>query len=203
MNTSNANGDSLNESDALSPPCAQLRDNPALSLSELKVMLLKFDIDADCYARKTGLSIESEPATLTHAGHDRYKRPLHLTVDTARAWHAMCQVAAGDGIVLEAISGYRSYAYQFGIFERKLAQGQTLAHILTVNAAPGFSEHHSGEALDIGMPGEPPVEESFEHTAAFFWLQRHAGGFGFHLSFPRNNPYGLVYEPWHWRWRAD
>jgi hypothetical protein len=49
------------------------------------------------------------------------------------AWH--------DGVLLEAISGYRSHDYQLGIFERKLARGQTVEEILTVNAAPGYSEH--------------------------------------------------------------
>jgi len=72
--------------------------------------------------------------------------------------------------------------------------------ILTVNAAPGYSEHHSGYALDIGTPGEPPAEESFESTAAFAWLGEHAGRFGFQLSYPRDNPHGIVYEPWHWCW---
>ncbi|MFX5776691.1 D-alanyl-D-alanine carboxypeptidase family protein, partial [Acinetobacter baumannii] len=52
-----------------------------------------------------------------------------------------------------------------------------------MNAAPGFSEHHSGHALDIGTPGDAPAEESFETTDAFAWLQAHAGGHGFHLSY--------------------
>ena len=99
-----------------------------------------------------------------------------------------------------AISGYRSHDYQLGIFERKRARGFALADILAVNAAPGFSEHHSGEALDIGTTGEPPAEASFERTPAFAWLQRHAGGFGFAMSYPRGNPHGIVYEPWHWRY---
>ncbi|HPF74253.1 MAG TPA: D-alanyl-D-alanine carboxypeptidase family protein, partial [Xanthomonadaceae bacterium] len=66
--------------------------------------------------------------------------------------------------------------------------------------APGFSEHHSGNALDIGTPDEPPAEESFENTAAFDWLCENAPNFGFQLSYPRNNPHGIVYEPWHWCW---
>ena len=83
-------------------------------------------------------------------------------------------------------------------FERKRARGQSVEEILHVNAAPGYSEHHSGRALDIGTPGEPPAEESFEHTSAFAWLTRHAGDFGFVMSYPRANPHGIVYEPWHW-----
>jgi D-alanyl-D-alanine carboxypeptidase len=111
--------------------------------------------------------------------------------------------AGDDGVVLEAISGYRSHDYQLGIFERKLARGQTVQQILTVNAAPGYSEHHSGNALDIGTPGEAPAEESFEKTAAFDWLTAHAGDSGFIMSYPRDNPHGIVYEPWHWYFVAS
>ena len=71
--------------------------------------------------------------------------------------------------------------------------------ILAVNAAPGYSEHHGGYALDIGTPGEPPAEESFEATDAFAWLARHAPAHGFAMSYPRDNLHGIVYEPWHWR----
>jgi D-alanyl-D-alanine carboxypeptidase len=103
-------------------------------------------------------------------------------------------------VVLEAISGYRSHDYQLGIFRRKLARGQSVDAILKVNAAPGFSEHHDGRALDVSTPGEPAAEESFEATPAFAWLRGRAGDFGFVMSYPRDNPHGIVYEPWHWRY---
>ena len=114
----------------------------------------------------------------------------------------MQRAASTDGVALEAISGYRSHAYQLGIFERKLARGQTVPEILNVNAAPGYSEHHSGNALDIGTTDEPPAEESFERTPAFAWLRARAGDFGFVMSYPRDNPHGIVYEPWHWYYAA-
>ena len=114
----------------------------------------------------------------------------------------MRRAAAADGIVLEAISGYRSHDYQLGIFERKLARGQALAQILGVNAAPGYSEHHGGRALDIGTPGEPAAEESFEATPALAWLATSAATHGFTMSYPRGNPHGIVYEPWHWLYTA-
>lgn len=158
------------------------------------------EIPAD-YGAAHGLSAFAEPAELQLAEFDRYRRPLWLRADAARAWRTMRDAAHRDGIALDAISGYRSHAYQYGIFTRKLARGQTLAQILTVNTPPGYSEHHSGRALDIGTPGEPPAEESFEATAAFAWLARHAGRFGFSMSYPRDNPHGIVHEPWHWAYR--
>jgi len=152
----------------------------------------------ESYGERVGLELVPEPTALAFAGFDRYLRPLWLTAGAARAWQAMQRAAQGDGVALEAISGYRSHHYQLGIFERKLARGQTVEQILTVNAAPGYSEHHSGKALDIGTPAEPPAEESFEQTAAFAWLTKNAAPFGFLMSYPRDNPHGIVYEPWHW-----
>lgn len=155
----------------------------------------------DDYGARHALDLVPEPRTLAFAGLDRYRRPLWLTAPAACAWRHMRASALREDILLDAISGYRSHAYQFGIFSRKRARGQTLEQILQVNAAPGYSEHHGGFALDIGTPGEPAAEESFEATPAFAWLSNHAGDFGFVLSYPRDNPHGIVYEPWHWRFR--
>lgn len=169
-----------------------------LPLENLQDRLDQLGIDAESYEEKTGLELMAEPASLALAGFDRYRRALWLTKDAGRAWQKMHAFAATQGIVLDAISGYRSHDYQLGIFERKLARGQTVEQILKVNAAPGYSEHHTGRALDIATPGEPPAEESFENTAAFAWLMQNAGDFDFRMSYPKDNPNGIVYEPWHW-----
>ena len=171
---------------------------PVLPLARLQERLDALGLDADGYAARTGLALVPEPAWLALAGFDRYARALWLRADAARAWVSLQADALRDGIVLEAISGYRSHDYQLGIFERKLARGLAVDDILTVNAAPGYSEHHGGTALDIGTPGEPPAEESFEATPAFAWLQANAGAHGFALSYPRGNPHRIAYEPWHW-----
>lgn len=155
------------------------------------------------YGERTGLPLVAEPIALAFSGFDRFGRPLWLRADAMRAWARMRAAAMRDGVPLDAISGYRSHDYQLGIFERKRARGQSVAQILQVNAAPGYSEHHSGLALDIGTPGEPPAEASFERTAAFAWLGDQAGAHGFAMSYPRGNPHGIVYEPWHWRFAGD
>ncbi|MFL9582667.1 M15 family metallopeptidase [Stenotrophomonas sp. AB1(2024)] len=174
-----------------------------LPLSGLQRRLEQLGIDAARYEQDTALSLEAEPARLALAGFDRYRRPLWLQQGAARAWQRMRRQAAREGIVLEAISGYRSHDYQLGIFARKRTRGLAVEAILQVNAAPGYSEHHSGRALDISSPGEPPAEESFEATPAFAWLLKHAGTHGFQLSYPRDNPHGIVYEPWHWCWHGS
>ena len=170
-----------------------------LPLDRLRERLHALGLD-ESYSERTGLPLVPEPDWLLHAGFDRYRRPLWLASNAARAWNTMQAAALRDHVVLEAISGYRSHDYQLGIFERKLARGQTVAEILNVNAAPGYSEHHSGHALDIGTMDEPPAEESFERTRAFAWLRDNAQAYGFVMSYPRDNPHGIVYEPWHWAW---
>ena len=187
---------------------AHLPQRPGLDrVGELPLTRLRDRLDAlgidESYARRTGLPLVAEPIWLALAGFDRYRRPLWLHAQAARGWQHLRDAALRDDVVLDAISGYRSHDYQLGIFERKLARGLDVDGILTVNAAPGYSEHHSGRALDIGTPDEPPAEESFERTPAFDWLRRNAGAYGFVMSYPRDNPHGIVYEPWHWCWRGD
>lgn len=127
-------------------------------------------------------------------------RPIGLTPATARAWAELDAAARAAGIALQLHSGFRSVADQTAIVCRKLHAGQSWAEILRVNAYPGFSEHHSGRALDLGVPAAPPLTEAFAETPAFAWLLAHAGEFGFRLSYPRDNAAGIMFEPWHWCW---
>jgi D-alanyl-D-alanine carboxypeptidase len=145
-----------------------------------------------------GFIAQPEPRQLHLVGFDRARRPMLLAERAARAWLAMRSAAHADGVALEPISTFRSIAYQRGLIARKLARGDSLEAILLVNAAPGYSEHHSGRAIDIGTPGCAPLDEAFERTPAFAWLVGHAARFGFHLSYPRGNALGVIYEPWHW-----
>jgi D-alanyl-D-alanine carboxypeptidase len=135
---------------------------------------------------------------LVDVGNDAFGRPARLQAATATAWQRLQVAALTDGVELQLVSAFRSVDYQCQLIQRKLERGIGIESILQVNAAPGFSEHHSGRALDIGCPGYAHLEEEFEQSPAFAWLQRRGGEFGFRMSFPRNNSFGVLYEPWHW-----
>ncbi|MBN8247302.1 MAG: D-alanyl-D-alanine carboxypeptidase family protein [Verrucomicrobia bacterium] len=165
-------------------------------------ILSDLGIAAD-YGASRGLKLQPEAGDLVTARVLPNGRELQLVPRAAVAWEAMRTAADADAVTLLLISGFRSVDYQRQILERKRARGDAWEAILRVNAAPGFSEHHTGRAVDIGTPGCPPLEEAFELTDAFRWLHREAARFGFHLSFPRDNPHGIVFEPWHWRWQPD
>jgi len=121
-----------------------------------------------------------------------------LAPEAAAAWRRMKAAAQEAGHELFIVSGYRSVERQVDLIRRKLRNGQDIKDILCVSAPPGFSEHHTGRAVDLATPGVPPLEESFDQTPAFAWLQQHGGRFGFKLSYPVGNAHGYQYEPWHW-----
>lgn len=130
-------------------------------------------------------------------------RVLQLTPRAAGAWNAMREAAADDGVTLQLVSAYRSVARQAEIIAAKLAVGQSLEAILAVNAYPGFSEHHTGNAVDVGCPGCPPLTQQFADTEAWRWLVANAGRFGYSLSYPPGNTAGIGFEPWHWCHRDE
>lgn len=155
------------------------------------------------YARSRQLPLQREARQLVSIGPDIYERDQQLVPRASAAWQSMHDAAREDGIELQVVSAYRSVDYQRDIVRRKLEKGLSMDEILLASAAPGYSEHHSGRALDLTTPGAAVLEESFEQSEGYPWLCRHAGRFGFRLSYPRDNPHGVLYEPWHWAWVED
>jgi len=135
---------------------------------------------------------------LVEVGPNLVGKMQRLAPVAAERWQQMVVAAAADGVRLLMVSGFRDFAYQADLIRRKLNAGQTIKEILKVNAPPGFSQHHTGCAVDIATPGSRPLTEEFENSEAFQWLGEHASEFGFSLSYPRDNPCGFIYEPWHW-----
>ncbi len=145
---------------------------------------------------------EADAGALVSIGQTDAGRDCQLIEPAAHAFRGMRARAREYDIELLPLSGFRSVERQVEIIRGKIALGEKIDVILNTMAAPGYSEHHTGRAIDIGISGEPPLEESFAETKAFSWLERHAATFGFTMSFPKGNPHGFIYEPWHWCWRA-
>lgn len=157
----------------------------------------ELNIPAD-YAQSRGLSMQTETQDLVYVGNDIYGRAQVLERQTADRLKAMLQTATRDGIVLLLVSGYRSVEYQANLIKGKLDVGLSISGVLAEIAAPGYSEHHTGRAMDFASDECDTLTERFETTQAFSWLAQNAKAFDFSLSFPRGNPYGFIYEPWHW-----
>jgi len=186
---------------------AVVSDSPALPvdpafLSRLSELHQQLGIPA-AWSAQSKWTLQPEPLDLADAGLDCFGRPQRMVPAALSAWQQMQAAAAAEGINLMLISAFRSVDYQCELIRRKLDKGQAIEQILTVNAAPGFSEHHTGRAIDLGTDDCLALTEDFEETNAFRWLQANALHFKYLLSYPRNNAAGICYEPWHWCFQQD
>jgi len=136
--------------------------------------------------------IEIQPNILVHKG--MYKSLKKMRDDAEK-----------DGIYLVFLSGYRSIKLQNQIFySLKSIRNQIASERARVSAPPGYSEHSTGFAIDIGdaYERETDFEESFENTNAFKWLKKNAAKYHFRLSFDKKQT-SVDYEPWHWRYEGS
>ncbi|BBL86031.1 putative carboxypeptidase (chromatophore) [Paulinella micropora] len=150
-------------------------------------------------------------------GHFRYEEArkdqlttiapgIELRSAAATMFEVMKRDAEREGVNLQILSGFRSTNLQHSIFfDIKANRNQTAYERAKVSAPPGYSEHATGFAIDIGDGNDPDsnFSKSFENTLAFEWLQINANRYSFTLSFPPNNSQRIAYEPWHWRFEGS
>ena len=175
----------------------------------LEVIIVKREFDDIINGTETSSKIEKFGIT-----HYRYEDcelsqlvkvdGFRIRKDCAEAFKEMKKSAKRDGIRIKVVSGYRSSHYQIQVFRRKFKDrkgdyvyptDEQMKARLTYSAPSGYSEHHTGLAVDINE-----TEDWFKDSPAYEWLLKNASRFGFELSFPENNAQGLGFEPWHWRY---
>lgn len=149
------------------------------------------------------ISADYTPKLVHSIGGDSNRDNLDYRV--APHFKAMYLAAQKDGITLTPVSGYRSYATQKRNFENKIqtymnngnSKVAATQKAATIILPPGTSEHNVGIAMDIIS-----LEQSFENTKAFAWLQANAADYGFILRYPKDkvDVTKIIYEPWHWRY---
>ncbi|WP_081744848.1 M15 family metallopeptidase [Arthrobacter sp. H14] len=126
-----------------------------------------------------------------------------LRDDTAAAAGKMFDAAAADGINLTLLSGYRSYRSQLATYNRWVIRLGSVAEADRVSARPGYSEHQTGLALDIGVAsGTCSLQPCFADLPAAEWARDNAHKFGYIV---RHQPgyyaiTGFTPEPWHLRY---
>lgn len=140
-----------------------------------------------------------------------YKTTQYVPVQVFAAYQQMAQAFEREqpGQRLLIVSAYRSPAYQAMLIFYYTKRGDfNLKKVLRRVALPGYSEHGliGQTALDLDDALHHPDnydDQEFANTDQFHWLDQHAAEFGFKLSYPLNNPQGIDYEPWHWRYTGQ
>ncbi len=154
------------------------------------------------YATKSvNLRSTDVPSRLVPIGVPHASKVKQIEALTNQQLIKMFADAKQAGISLYVVSGYRSFDYQIGLFERyRRNHGFEAAN--RFSALPGQSEHQTGLVVDmVDANSNMSLDQSFEDSAAFKWLDAHAHQYGFILSYPKGKEAitGYVYEPWHYR----
>lgn len=139
-------------------------------------------------------------------------RVFQLRRDAAMALCAMMREMSEEGVTDAFVtSAYRSYEYQKGLYSRYvdnhmqkegLTREEAEAKASTYSARPGESEHQTGLCVDLttkSLGGR--LNDDFDKTPAFAWLEKNAAKYGFILRYPKDKTHitGYDYEPWHYR----
>ncbi len=123
---------------------------------------------------------------------------IYVLPETRDAFVSMATEAAKDSVSLRVDSGFRSPAFQRRVIKRRLSEGGEFAKIIKMVAPPGYSQHHTGRAIDL-----VPSEALFVKTDAYRWLTENADRFGFTESYPKDNADSVFWEPYHWYYAGD
>ena len=126
--------------------------------------------------------------------------PNKIRADVYEEFKKMYNAAKNDNVSIFIASPYRSYSDQNFLYTYYVnTDGKQNAD--TYSARPGFSEHHTGLAMDL-IPEYGLDLDTFENSDGFKWMQENAYKYGFILRYPKDKEYitGYIYEPWHYRY---
>jgi D-alanyl-D-alanine carboxypeptidase len=114
---------------------------------------------------------------------------------------ALREAAHANGTPISVIAGFRSYAKQQDLFDRRVDEmGASEAGSRV--ARPGHSEHQLGTTLDVTDEGAADVDQTWGATPTGQWIASHAHEYGFLVSYPSGAESRTCYdfEPWHLRY---
>ena len=150
--------------------------------------------EARGYVRRAGPSISLTPVD-----------GRSLQPQAAAAWESLRTAAANAGHSISLTSAYRSASSQASIFRSRMTgtSDAELDTLLETVAAPGYSKHHTGYAIDLRSGSA--VLFDFADTPAYEWLAAdnfaNAKAHGWMPSYPDSvAPQGPNPEPWEFVW---
>jgi len=139
------------------------------------------------------------PDNLTNISEQYTNSTRQLVYEAKEAFEKMASTASQQGYTIRAISAYRSYEYQKGLYDNYVKK-DGIEKADTYSARPGHSEHQTGLVVDVD--NNKTDFNNFETTEEFKWMEENAHNYGFILRYPKDkeNITGYNYESWHYRY---
>lgn len=180
---------------------------PEIDINEWQFMLVNANnpLDPQDYAPEEMAYLNMTVSeTDIQYSYNQYRCPVDARI--AEALLDFAKGCADAGLPVYLSSGYRSYADQRYLFDRKVGQGYTEDIARTIVAYPGTSEHQTGLVCDITDFYRETKDSSLENTDTYKWLCEHCTEYGFVVRYPADKSgsadsiTGVIYEPWHFRY---
>ncbi len=187
---------------------AYAKQNPAMSADDV-VWRVNSNLDKPWYEYDVPTDGYDDPYIIVNKYYkvpDGYRPPDLVSVDgyemrkeTGEAFKKMKQAAAADGKRIRVVSAYRTVEYQRGLYNRYLST-DSRANVDTYSARAGYSEHHTGMAIDLF--GSSDGLRNFVNTPEYAWVRDNAYKYGFIIRYTTANEEitGYENEPWHLRY---
>lgn len=187
-------------------PYLEYTNKTKLELEKIRIEKLapNYKTDMVLINKDYYLPADFEPENLREVNVPKNKY-IELPGYVADIVEEMFKDAKEDGLNIYLASGFRSYEYQQGIFNRKVGQ-QGFLVAQTIVAIPGRSEHQTGLAIDITNSNmQFGLQERFDQEKEFRWMAENAYKYGFILRYKKNreDTTTYIYEPWHYRYVGD
>jgi D-alanyl-D-alanine carboxypeptidase len=155
--------------------------------------------------------VEISPDSI-EKGKDNHKIEVQFcAAHSYKDFSLLCSQMKNDiGKCLYIEVGFRSAGIQAYLFFKYLTtiSKYSIKENIKKVALPGYSQHNNpnNNAIDLcsanginGFSGNQTAAD-FEKLPEFQWMLVNAHKYNFYLTYPKNNPLGIAYEPWHWCW---
>lgn len=118
------------------------------------------------------------------------------TPETVEAYQNLTKDLEDLDMKIYIVSSYRDIAYQQRLYDYYL-KSDSKEEVDTYSSRPGYSEHHTGRALDISQVAENL--NAFEGSDEAKWVYENAYKYGFIVRYKaeQTDVTGYIFEPWH------
>ncbi|MBR4726877.1 MAG: M15 family metallopeptidase [Clostridia bacterium] len=137
---------------------------------------------------------------------NRYGETYQVETTALKAFYELQKdLLENDGVIIELDSTYRSVKRQQEIWDEFEAE-KGLEYAQKYVAVPGYSEHHTGLAIDICIEKDGVQiydnDEMIAEREIFAVIHSKLADHGFILRYPegKDDITGYSYEPWHFRY---
>ena len=136
-----------------------------------------------------------------------WSEDIKIEKETYKQYISLEKALKEDGINIKLDSAYRSVQSQQELWDEWVsAPEKGLAYAKKFMAAPGYSEHHTGLAIDICLEKDGELvydnDKMFADIETFLKIHAKLADYGFILRYlkGKEETTGYTYEPWHIRY---